>query len=364
MIWAAIIFAAILFTLSYMYLPAVRFLRFLRDRETATAAVRTQPFSTTQIAGVRVDCYGSFSKTRSALILLPGLHPDGIDDRRFQTLADSCAAAGFLVIAPEMQEFRECKISGGTVDFIEHLIEALPGHFPPTVLDRLGMMGISYAVGPMVIAATRPAIRAKVEFLICVGGYYDLGHAVEFAMTGNHSANGLHHHSNPDPYARMVLSMNHLETLVSDPPLRSEIREYLALRLQLNENAARDREKLLSMEAAGFVNRLNENPSTASIAASEEILGSAKQILEDLSPSTHIAHLPDRIRMYLLHGRGDELVPYVETLEIENQLRRQGHKRVKTLITGKLGHMDPSQSAGLTDFLQLLQFTKAILSER
>src|SRR5207244_759381 len=48
----------------------------------------------------------------------------------------------------------------------------------------LGIAAISYAVGPALLATLQPELRRKVDFLVGIGGYYDVDAVVTYFNTG------------------------------------------------------------------------------------------------------------------------------------------------------------------------------------
>jgi hypothetical protein len=179
-------------------------------------------------AGFTVHLYQPARPAHSTLVLVPGLHPLGVADERFQGFAAACAGAGFLVLAPDVAEFRAFRIEATVVDRLARLVHALPRHLPASALENVGLFGISYAGGPVLMAAARPDVARALHFVGAFGGYYDLAHAVDFAVTGAHPAAA--ELPPPHQWARMVFVAHDAESFLDGPEAQVPTRRRRARR--------------------------------------------------------------------------------------------------------------------------------------
>lgn len=341
----------------------IRAIRFLRDQQKVARSTGIAPEEMViSDAGVTIRIYPSRG-AGATLILVPGLHPDGINDARAQTFAASCARAGFQVLALDVPEFRTFHITNDAVERISALVAALPAHFPPGSLKKIGMLGVSYGFGPVVLAAARPEIGKHVDFLISIGGYYDLHHSLEYALTGTHDHDGFRQTSNPEPWARMIFALIHLDELVADRADIACLKESIMLRLNSKEETAREVEKQLSPAGRSFLEKVLRGMTHETLDGFGPLLAKLEPGMRSLSPASVLSALRPEMRLYLLHGRSDDLVPCVETIELDAALRKQGHRHVSALVTDQLGHVDVGGASNLIDFLRLIRWTSAVLSE-
>ncbi len=81
-----------------------------------------------------------------------------------------------------------------------------------------------------------------------------------------------------------------------------------------------------------------------------ELPHETRRLLATLSPETHLARL--RAPLFLIHGRDDPAVPFTETLRLE-RAAREARRRVRSIIVGSLGHVEPEHRAGLRDLVKL-----------
>lgn len=360
MIWSALILPA---AVALLFLRYFRAMRFLREQQKAAAAhVIIPEEKMVPQAGVNVRVYPS-KNANATLVLVPGLHPDGVYDRRAQTLAASCAHAGFQVVAVDIPEFRTFHITNDGVQSIAALIKALPDHFPASTLKKIGVLGVSYGFGPVVMAAARKDLVPRVDFLISIGGYYDLHHALEYALTGIHDHDGFQQRSTPEPWARMIFTLIHLDELVSDKTDIPPLKESLLLRLNSKEDEARAVDTHLSASGRSFLEKVLRGMTAETLDGFGPLLTRLKPELWALSPASVLSMLRPELRLHLLHGRTDELVPSVETTELDAALRKLGHRHVNALVTDQLGHVDMGGASNVLDFVRLICWTRSVLSE-
>lgn len=121
---------------------------------------------------------------RATLVLLHGLTPHGRRDPRLLRFARTMARAGFAVLVPELDGMRSLAVgiedARDVGDALRHELDARVGG----ACRPLGLMALSFAVGPALIAALAPEVRERIDFVIAVGGYYDLNAAITYATTG------------------------------------------------------------------------------------------------------------------------------------------------------------------------------------
>ena len=120
----------------------------------------------------------------AALVLVPGVVPEGKDDPRLVELAQTLVRARFAVLVPDIANLRAQKVSPEDARAIAAAIAWLARCTEPGEAPSVGVMAISYAAGPAILAALRPDAAPRVRFLVAIGGYYDLEAVVTFFTTG------------------------------------------------------------------------------------------------------------------------------------------------------------------------------------
>jgi hypothetical protein len=306
---------------------------------------------------------------RAALVAVPGAVPRANRDPRFTAFTATLARAGFAVLAPEMSGFRELRVrphdAREIADAFHHASsrpELAPG-------GRAGLFAFSYAVGPAVLAALADDIRDRVRFIVALGGYHDLPRAIRFFTTGWYEHEGTRHYLAPDDTGRMVLALSSLEylrqpgdELVFECMVELRMREPAAdlapLAAQLSQPGQAVYTLAVNTDPARFPALLEGLPEA--MRADLERLNVARSDLKQL-----------KARLWLVHGRNDNLIPCTETLALA-AAAPEGRARV-FLIHRVVGHVDLAVSDILTwrfwtedlpDLWRLWRMIDLLLAER
>ena len=121
-------------------------------------------------------------RAKAGLVIVPGATPQGRDDPRLVAFATALAQNGFAILVPEIQGLRALRVAPEDVEPIVAAIRQLSDNRPePT---PVGIVGISYAAGPALLAALSPETRGRVAFSAALGGYFDLEAVITFFITG------------------------------------------------------------------------------------------------------------------------------------------------------------------------------------
>lgn len=348
--------------------PSWCFLDTLRGREPGACpdrAVRRTDLEMPE-AALRAHVYRPEQAVRATVVVVPGLHPQGIHDPRFQSVARSCAEAGFQVVAPDLVELRNFTVGPGVVDAVAQVVRALAAHLPASSLRSVGVLGVSYAGGPVFVAAARPEVGPRLAFVGAIGGYYELVHAVEYGVSGRHAGRAEAGLPRPHQWPRLIFAAHNADLLV--PPADAPtLREGVRLRLQLDVPAAEAREAQLSPAGRALLAGLLDGLGPEDVRRAAEILPRYAALSRELSPASVVGRLPRDLRVYLLHGRDDDVIPYLETLELADALRAAGHRQVRALVTPVFTHVDPTLPEGrwerLRGHAQLVRWTADLLAE-
>lgn len=307
-----------------------------------------------------VDVYTrTDGQERANLLLVPGVTPQGRDDPRLVEFAELLAQAQFRVIVPELPNLRELKVSAEDADSLGALLDHLSGSAEEETRP-LGLVAISYAAGPALIAASQATPQDRPDFMLAIGGYYDTENVVRYFTTGafRRTENQDWQEGQPHPKARWMFLQANAERLdnaddalalgrlaaakLSDPSARIS-----ALRSRLGPEG---RAVLALLE--------NDDPEEvkAHIASLPEELRSELAALNLAGRSLEALDFP----ILLLHGRDDPVIPYSESLRLAEALP-EGNAEVT--LTDGLMHVEMSDSR-ISDGLRLYDLTVRLLELR
>lgn len=306
---------------------------------------------------------------RAALIAVPGAVPRANRDPRFTAFATTLARAGFAVLAPEMPGFRALRVrpqdAREIADAFRHALSR-PELAPE---GRAGIFAFSYAAGPALLAALEEDVRDRVRFVAALGGYHDLPRAMRFFTTGWYEHDGAWHYLAPDDTGRMVLAFSSLDYLRNPSDA--------ALFQQMVETRLKDS----SADLAALAAQLSKPGQAVYALAVNTDPARFPQLLEGLPEAmrTDLERLnlasrdlgPLKARLWLVHGRNDNLIPWTESLALA-AAAPAGQARV-FLIHRVVGHVDLSMSGllswrfwteDLPDLWRLWRVIDLLLAER
>ncbi|MEE8516425.1 MAG: alpha/beta hydrolase, partial [Alphaproteobacteria bacterium] len=136
------------------------------------------------------DLYRPGDHAIAALVLVPGAARRGKDHPRLVAFAESLARARFTVLVPDIENLRALHVDPADARHIADAVQYLSGTTTDTGYRPVGIVAISYAAGPALLAALRPETRDRVGFVLAIGGYYDIEAVITFFTTGHYRRPG------------------------------------------------------------------------------------------------------------------------------------------------------------------------------
>ena len=325
--------------------------------EARTGDPRREPLRYAGNGETRVaDLYLPASRVRGGLVLVPGLTPAGKDDARIVDLARTLARVEFAVLVPDVPGFRSFQMRASDVDVLVDAIVQLRGRVEMQPGLPLGIGGFSYAVGPALMASMHPRARDGVDIVVGVGGYYDLRELVTYYTTGAHRGET----GGPTPYDRgkWIFALGIAEQL-PDANDRLAV-EALARRMAFSRSAETSVPIPGNLTPGGdaLLELLGNTTPERVPALLAKLPRPLREEIRALNPAE--ADLDQlHARVLLLHGRGDNIVPYAESVALAEAL--PDHQVRLYLIDG-LAHVDLRPELGDIDVL--LEMVESLLAER
>ena len=335
-----------------------------------TVTTRLQSIATPE-GSIRARIFTAAGGSGSAVLLVSGVHPDGIDEARLVALATDLAATGLTVMTPEIPDLKQYRLTARVTDTIEHAAEWLADQRDLSGGRRIGMIGVSFSGGLSVVAAGRPALRNRVAYVLSFGGHGNLPRVLRFFCTGLEPQveGGETRLRQPHDYALAVL-LHQAADLVVPPdqtaPLRHGIETFLqaSALARIDQNGggqmldwSRAYQQALPEPSATLMKLVNERAVAAlgaRLAPYLDRLGQDPALSPDRSPAPAAA-------VYLLHGSDDNVIPAVESRLLAAHLN--GQTRVRLLLSGCLRHVDVTSPPTPGDTWRMIAFLKAALAE-
>jgi hypothetical protein len=296
-------------------------------------------------------------RPRAALVVVPGAAERALEDPRLINFADALRHRGFLVLVPELAGPDPLMVSAADADAVADAVRYLDGIAP---FDEVGLVAISYAAGPTILAALEDDIRNEIEFVLAIGGYHDIVAAVTYIMTGAfREEQDAPWRTVPTDSRPKWLFLRANAVRVDDPADAHLLREIARRRL---DDAQADTGALaarLGREGRAVYRLLvNRDPERVPALVAELPPRLRSEILSlDLAGRDLTRLGADLI---LIHGRGDPMIPYTESVSLARAARPGS---ASLYLLGGLDHVNLG-ALGPGDVATLLRAAYRVLSKR
>ncbi len=343
---------------------AARLLSELSALGASTPDRRTPPMMrapvTYEVAGrsYRGDVYRPLAAPRAGIVLLHGAAPLGKDDPRLVTFAATLANAHFVVLVPDLADLRKLKLrAAATQEVVDAVLYIRSSANLVSQQQGVGVVALSVAAGPAVIAASQTEIRDRLRFIFTIGGYYDLLATLAFATTGYVRDEGERYYRQPNEYGKWVLVLSNVDKL-ADPSDRQVLAE-MARRKLANQQLQVDAMTLrLSPEGRALYSFITNSDPERVDTLFAQLPTEIKSEITALSPS-HKDLSTVRAQAILVHGYDDPVIPYSESIALADALP-QGQTRL-FLVNG-LFHVELKPT--VIDYWRLWRAMYTLLAER
>src|SRR5262245_41193004 len=321
-----------------------------------------------------------FSRT---VVLVPGVHRDGIDEARLVGLAEDLAATGYGVLtvaAPDLQRFR---ITPEVTDVIQDAVKWPAAQRGPAPDGKVGIVGASFSGGLSIVAAGRSPIRDKVAFILSFGGHGDLARVMHYLCSGqvlgdidrakrSSAVSGASHvevHP-PHDYGVAVVLLSLADRVVPADQIEALSQGIdgflLASSLDMTDKPAAQKEFARMRE---YAETLPEPSKTLMGYVNDRAVDKLGPILLPVAdalkdhpamPSLSAERAnPPAAPIFLLHGIDDNVIPSMETVLLAEYLR--GRATVHGLLSGLITHAEVNRSASVLEVWRLAKFWRDLM---
>ena len=309
------------------------------------------------------DLYLPGDRAEAGLVLVPGAAVNGKDDPKFVAFAESLARGRFAVLVPEIPNLRQLKVRSTDArkiaDAARHLAGFTDGGQGTGEGAPVGVVAVSYAAGPAVMAAA-PDARDRIRFVAAIGGYYDLEAVITFFTAGVFRAapGEPWQKADPNPYGKWVFLRSNSD-FISLPRDRR-------LLLEMAERKLRDLSADISDLAAGLspegrtVYALLQNREPAEVARLISVLPPRVRAEIRALDLKNLDFSEVSAQILLVHGRDDQIIPYSESLALAAAAGEEGSE---LFLVDNLAHVDLGPGS-LEDQLTLWRAAYRLLEER
>jgi dienelactone hydrolase len=301
---------------------------------------------------LRYRLYRPQGETRGAMVLLHGVHHLGIEEPRLVSFSRSLAGTGVLVMTPELRDLADYHITSETIDLIGESATVLSAR----VNRRVGVMGLSFAGGLALLAASRAEYQKSIGFVLAVGAHDDMGRVARFfAANTIENPDGSSASLQAHEYGVLVLAYSHLDHFFS-PQDMAPAREALRLWLWEKTDDAQAAARRMSPQGQAEFDQLVHHHELLRAQIIEEIERHSEE-MQAVSPHGHMGQL--KVPVYLLHGSGDSVIPASETLWLAKDVPAGELKA--SLISPALIHVSMEETVPFSQKWALVDFLAQVL---
>jgi dienelactone hydrolase len=271
-----------------------------------------------------------------------------------------------IVVTAELPDLKAYTITPRTTDVIEDAglwLSSSSGFAPD---QRVALMGISFAGGLSIVAASRPSLASRTAFVLSFGGHGDLPRTLAYLCTGRLRDGS---YRPPHDYGIAIVLLGVADRMVPPEqaqPLRDAILAFLhASHVDMWDKALAQVE---FARARRMTESLDEPARTLMRYVNDRDVARLGPLLlphvHDLGSDAALS--PDRWTprspVYLLHGTEDNVIPAEESFLLAETLRARGVD-VSQLATPLITHAEVDRSAAARAVWDLVRFWTRLLDE-
>jgi len=304
------------------------------------------------------DLYHTVGLPNAPLVLVPGAAVEGKDDPLLVALARSLARVRFAVLVPDIANVRQLKVGAADALEVAAAIRHLSERSGAAGQAVVGVVAISYAVGPALLAVLHPPARDLTRFVVAIGGYHDLEAVITFFTTDRYreAPGAPWRHRQANAYGKWVFVQSNADRL-------NDRRDRLLLSIM-----ARRKLWHLDAEIGDLVSRLGPQGRSVHRLLINRDPEKVPELIAALPPAVRAAIAGLDLKrqdlstvtaeVILIHGQDDPIIPETESQSLAAVL-----PTAQLYLVDNLAHAE-LKPGGLADNLTLWRAAYRVLAAR
>ena len=299
---------------------------------------------------------------RGCVVLVHGMSTMGKADHRLVAFAGSLARLGFAALVPDLPGMKRFRPDEADVVRIAKAFSWMTrggaGSF-----EKCSLLAFSFAAGPALRAAARPAVGQKMAAFIGVGAYYDLKNVLRHLTTSGGQSRPAFPGGLPIRHGKWLF-LRYNTNLLGLEAHRDRIDAIVSRKRK--DDAADIGDLLTGFPGnARAIIALMENKSNERFEALYARQGAAQRErlrgwgMRDVVPKVGG-------KKFFLHGREDPFIPASESILLANRARETSEEAVSSFVFDGFRHVgieaDVFSLAKILGGAQFLGFISAVLS--
>lgn len=294
---------------------------------------------------------------RRVVLMVHGVHWKGYDEPRLLHFARTLASMGIAVAAPDLEDLKNYQLEPRAVDEIEaSALWLLDDSGLESPDGKIGILGISFAGGLGISAASRESLAGRVAYIFSFGGHGDLDRTLEYLIDGAMPGAG---RVPPHVYGQAVVIRFFADRLVP-PDQVDRLRAVLFDYLRDQKEAVRAALDSLAPESRRLVKLCLERDVAALGKILDEKIGGFSTD-RSLSP---VKGEPPDCPLFLLHGSADNVIPPSESVLTGSWAREKTD--VTVLVSELIKHVDldpADEEPPLWEYVKAISFWNELLRD-
>jgi hypothetical protein len=286
------------------------------------------------------------------LVLVHGVHHLGFEEPRLKRFSRTLAGAGLQVFTPQVDELADYRVDPSSIETIGKAVEQFAHG------GRVGLMGLSFAGGLSLVAASDPRFAPHVSYVVAVGAHDDLERVSRFfALDEITLPDGAKQPLRAHEYGLLVLARSHVKDLFA-PEDQEAAREALKLWLWEDRDGARAKLSALTEPGQQRLDALLKHDTASLRDLLLQCIANDAATIKAVSPSAHLSTL--KSPALLLHGAGDNVIPPSETLWLATHVPPA--ELDAALVSPALQHVELEGEPSWADKWRLIHFVALLLA--
>ncbi|MFP4004285.1 MAG: alpha/beta hydrolase [Alphaproteobacteria bacterium] len=308
------------------------------------------------------DLYLGEEAPIASLVLVPGADVLGREHPQFRALAGVLSSLGFAVLVPHMENLQQLRIRAGDVTHIADAARNMARFAPVDAGPSVGVLAVSYGVGPAVLAALEEEARAHIRYVLGIGGYYDLEAVLTFLTTGHFRPRSDAEWREADPHAHgkwVFLASN--ADFLENPQDQVTLRVIARRKFADAQAEVGDLTEMLTPQGKAVFDLITNTDPARVPKLIRDLPEGALEHLRALDVSdADLSGL--RARLILVHGRDDHFIPHTESRALA-RAAKGSPGGASLYVIDRMAHIRMSAS-GLGDGWKLYRAVYALLAQR
>jgi len=286
------------------------------------------------------------------MVMVHGVHDLGIEEPRLVALARAVSASGIRVLTPELRSLADYRVESASIDLIGYSARYLS----ESLGQKVGVLGISFAGGLSLLAASEPQYEQYMRFVLSVGSHDDLERVSRFFINNRIvRPDGSTLQMAAHEYGVLVLIYSHVEDFFPAVDV-STAHEALKLLLWEQVDESRKQAALLSPPSRQKMDLLYDHHVDTFVGEMEQSVARHRGEMALVSPHGRLQSL--HVPTLLLHGAADNVIPPSELLWLQQDVP---HEVLQAALSSPAISHASMEDASVADNLRLVHFMARVL---